>query len=319
MESQSLTKELEELREMVNQSSEHTQRQLQNIDSGLLVGSLISLILALGISFQLKILIYWIPASFILFFIGILYWLLPRKDAFKKEAFEEVITAYQTFDKKFYLVIDLAFKSMSPITTAIGLVYIVTLIALGLIVNNTITVSQPFNILIPFISALLGISLPLIFERLIEKYVNKVFSELVKRKETVKPKEWDIIVGVVNVVIILILVGLPIWAFSTTRPIISDYIFLIIVLFLQFMFMAVSASYFSSLSVKKELNNTLTNFANLDYLINDFILSKNINEEKVKKLKELYLTAKQYDVLVDSLKFVNLYYISMNNVYFNRK
>ncbi len=39
MESQSLIKELEELRVMVNQSSEHTQRQLQNIDNNLLIGT----------------------------------------------------------------------------------------------------------------------------------------------------------------------------------------------------------------------------------------------------------------------------------------
>ena len=61
-----ITVELKELRDMVNQSLDHTYKQLQSIESNVSLGVIISIFVALGISFQLKILAYWIPASFLL-------------------------------------------------------------------------------------------------------------------------------------------------------------------------------------------------------------------------------------------------------------
>lgn len=328
MESQSLIKELEELREMANQSSEHTQRQLQNIDSNLLIGTLISFILALGISFQLKILIYWIPASFLLLYLWAFYGLFSTRKTFTPEYVEEVIQVFQrTNENKLKFVFTWGLKMAAPIVTAVSLVYIITLIAL-LASYKTITVNQPLDILIPFISALLCAFLPRFLDALTkfsEKGgFNEAFSMLATIKENVSLKGWHVTLGGLKLVFIIVYIVLalflPAKSLFITRSIISDYTFLIIVLVLQFTFTIISSSYFSSLSVKKELTNALTNFANLDYLINDIILRKDINEEQVKKLKELYLTAKQYDVLVDdSLKFVNFYFLSMNNVYLNRK
>lgn len=328
MESQSLIKELEELREMVNQSSEHTQRQLQNIDNNLLIGTLISFILAFGISFQLKILTYWIPASFLLLYLWAFYGLFLTRKTFTPENVEEVIHVFQRTDEnKLKLVFTWGLKIATPIVTAVSLVYIISLIAL-LAAYKTITVGQPLYILIPFISALLCAFLPLFldtFTKFSEKGgFNEAFSMLATIKENVSTKWWHITLGCLKLVFIIVYVilalALPAESLFITKSIISDYIFLIIVLVLQLIFTIISSSYFSSLYVKKELTNTLTYFANIDYQINDLILRKYINEDQLEKLKTKYLTAKQYDVLVDdSLKFVNFYVLSMNDVYLNRK
>lgn len=328
MESQSLIKELEELREMVNQSSEHTQRQLQNIDSNLLIGTLISFILALGISFQLKILIYWIPASFLLLYLWAFYGLFSTRKSFAPENVEEVIQFFQRIDEnKLKLFVTWCLKMAAPIVTAVSLVYIISLIAL-LAAYKTINVGQPLYILFPFISALLCAFLPRFLDALTKYSEKGGFNETLKILATIKEngssRRWHFTLGGLNLVFIIgyvvLALFLPAASLFITRSIISDYTFLIIVLVLQLTFTIISSSYFSSVSVKKELTNTLTNFANLDYLLNDFILRKDINEDQVEKLKTKYLTAKQYDVLVDdSLKFVNFYFLSMNEVYLNRK
>lgn len=329
MASEDLIAELKELREMVNQSSEHTQRQLQNIDSNLLIGSLISFILALGIGFQLKILAYWIPASFLLVLCLWIFYMLPSAiGTFTQENVEGLIKAFQKIGKnKLEFAFTWAFKIASTILMGVSIVCIGTLIALGLIVNKTIAVNQPFNTLIPFISALLGVPLPFFldfFKKSSESGgINESFNRLSKIRESVKPTIWRIIVGVIRLIylaIILLVVVLLIWALVITYSIISDYLVLISVVILQLIVIIIFISYFSSLSVKKELTNALTKFAILDYLINDLILSKDINEDKVEKIKASYLTAKQYNVSVyDGLKFINIYHLSMNDTFLNKK
>lgn len=89
-----------------------------------------------------------------------------------------------------------------------------------------------------------------------------------------------------------------------------------LVLLLQFIAIAIISSYFSSLTAKKELANTLTNFADIDYQINRLIIRNKADTENVKSLTKMYLTAKKYDILTDDyFKFVNFYYLLMNRTY----
>ncbi len=249
------------------------------------------------------------------------------KGNIKQEINEAIKVIQETQQSKINSVFTWGIKFISPIITAVSLVYIITLIALVLIVTKIITENQSFNILFLSILSLVGVLLPFFVNKFDEfaegGKINEIFHGLADIKEKESPKGWHIFLKIIELgrlIIILRIIVLPLGAFLITYSLISDYLFLIIVLILQITLIIISGSYFSSLSVKKELTNTLTNFANLDYLINDFILRKDINEEQVKKTKELYLTAKQYDVLVnDSLKFVNFYFLSMNDVYLNRK
>ncbi len=272
MTNENLIDELKELREMINQSSEHTQKQLQNIDTNLLMGSLISLIFALGISFQLKILIYWIPASFLLMVLWAIYGLFSMTKSINKENMEKTIQYTRTIDEnKLGFGFIWFFKNMLPFMKAVSLVYAVTFFALLLIENKTLNVNQQFSILIPTFSALLLMPAPIFFDKL-ARFFELGFKETLNRfisiRESMPPKRKDIVLGAVKLLFILIYVPLivifPIWAFYITYSIISDLIFLIIILFLQFVVIILFASYFSSLSAKRELTNTITNFSDIN-------------------------------------------------------
>lgn len=328
MTNENLVNELKELREMVNQSSDHTQKQLQNIDTNLLIGSLISLIFAIGISFQLKILIYWIPASFLLMILWAIYGLFSTTKGINSENVEKIIDYTQTIDKnKSGFGFIWFFKNMLPFMKAVSLIYAVTFFALLLVQNKTLNIDQQVSILIPAFSALLLIPSPFFLDNLtsfFERGFTETLNSFISLRENLPPKRKNIILGAIKLVFILIYIPLivifPIWSLIITYSIVSDLIFLLIILFLQLAVIIFFASYYSSLSAKRELTNAITNFSDINYQINDLILSKDIKEDIVEKLKTLYLTAKQYDILVDdSLKFVNYYYLLMHRVYLKKQ
>ena len=62
--------------------------------------------------------------------------------------------------------------------------------------------------------------------------------------------------------------------------------------------------------------NSLTNFADINYQISYALLSDKIDSLNFERLKNMYLTAKQYDLKIDnSFKFINLYMLIMHRVY----
>jgi len=321
--------DLKELRDAVNQSSEHTQRQIQSVESNTLLGAIISIIVALGISFQLKILTYWVPASFLLMYLWALYSLVKTKENYSPENINKNLEAYQKIEwEKLDIGFAWFFKNMSPLIKAVSLIYIITLAVLVLIANKTITTENSFSLLVPAITALLYAPMPFFFDNLSRFFERGTFQEILNRllniKEKVKPKGWRLILGVIKVIFlilyVLLVMFLPLWALFVTWNIVVDILFLGLVLVLQFITIILIASYFSSLSAKRELTNSLTNFADINYQINDAILSKEANQDTYDKLKTLYLTAKQYDLLIDdSLKYVNFYYLLMQRVHLKRK
>ena len=78
------------------------------------------------------------------------------------------------------------------------------------------------------------------------------------------------------------------------------------------------SSYYSSQTASRQLTNSLTNYADINYQINHLILYNKVDEEKYKKLRRMYLTAKPYDLLIDdSMQFIQFYYLIMNRTYVN--
>ena len=60
-------------------------------------------------------------------------------------------------------------------------------------------------------------------------------------------------------------------------------------------------SYFSSLSARKELVNTLTNMADIDYQISMLNLSKDVKAESVMELTKSFMSAKKYEFTVNNM------------------
>ena len=114
--------------------------------------------------------------------------------------------------------------------------------------------------------------------------------------------------------------GIPIWLLVLVRntyyPFSKDSLYIILVFALQLITIALFSSYFSALSSRKELSNTLTNLASIDYQIEALIIKGEINEESVSNLENSFLTAKQYELVIDdNLKFVNFYGLNMHKTY----
>lgn len=320
---------LKDLREAVNQSSEHTQKQIQNIQSNIFLGSFLSIIIAFGISYQLKILLYWIPASFLLMYLWAIYGLISTKDNLKENNINKNIEIYKKVgDTNLNIGISCFFKNMSSIVNAVSLIYIVSLIVLVLIANQTIKVNTPFSLIIPSIAALMYIPIPFFvnnLERTIKQHSFKdLFNDVTEFQENNKKSHFKLLLvfakGAFLLVYAIIIMLLPLLALYITLAIVEEVLFLGLVLILQFIVLVMFASYFSSQSAKRELSNTITNFADINYQINDALLSDEIQSENIERLKKLYLTAKQYDLFVDdSFKFVHIYSLIVHRVHLRRK
>ncbi len=128
----------------------------QNRDSNLLVGYLLSLILALSINVLLKILVYWIPASFLLMYIWALFGLKSYSLKTTTENLDQTMEIYRELNKsKLDSGFSWFFKILSPFMKAISIIHGITIFALILIIEKIINVNVEFSPHIPFISALL--------------------------------------------------------------------------------------------------------------------------------------------------------------------
>jgi hypothetical protein len=341
-----LKKELIELREMVNQSSEHTQRQLQVIDSNLLIVSLLSLISVLGVSFLFDILVYWIPASFLLIYawalLSLLSLFLYLKRNLRIKNINETTKETKPIDMD-DLKLQISwlskiassrviwlFKVALPWIEAMGIVYLITFISLILVNNNKIRSSTPITSSIPAISAFILFFLSLFSNKVVDYIEEEVKEGKVKEfiEKLLLPQEKAKLKVAIGKFIflfflfyVIVYFGLPYLAFQYTRNVIINIWLFILVFILECITIIMFASYFNGVSAKKELANSITNFSNLNYLINDLLLNEEeINENSVQDLKKMFLTAKQYDIIVvNYFGFINIFYPVINSVYLKRK
>ena len=328
MNSNNSIEELKELREMVNRSLNITNQQLQNIKEdnkfGNQISLILSIILALGISLKLKILVYWIPSSFLLMYLLGIIGIFLMRNKYTPKNIEANLDNYKKTNKNMLnFIITWVFKFISPFMIAISIIYILTFIILLLIENNTLTTNEAFPIFFPIITSILFVPSFIYIDKLIKFFesnkAHNYLNILVAMKESEETSNWYRFLNYLKLILLLIFMPLililPLLALFLTYSIIADFIFLIIILVFQLLIIIISASHFSSLSVKKELINTLRNYADINIQIDNLILHKEIKKEYVENLKNLYLTAKQYDVLVISLKFDNLYILFINQVF----
>jgi len=316
-----LVSEFTELEGAVNRSSEHTQRQLESIDSNLLLGSLISLASAFGITFVAKLLKYWIPASFLLICLWALYAILVVKRRTRSRESREREELIEKSDAtQINLNIVSIFKNAAPIIKAVSCIYGITFVILAMIANKTIEVGVAFSLTIPVISAVL-LSIAFIFCDKVTNFFERGELGLSLREMSSTPRSARFIGLVIFAIVYTILmVVFPFWSLWITRdlylPLRENILFLLLVLVIQWVTLTILASYFSSISAKKELSNAVTNFASIDYQLSHLLVSGEVNETALAALKRLYLTAKKYELVVeDTFKFINFYSLRYTQVY----
>jgi len=313
-----LINEIKELKEFVNQSAQNTQRQLQSIDNFLLIGSLISFIFAFWFIYLIDILIYWVPASFLLMFLWTSYSLYTSYKKSRQKSIEDTDEIYRKIGtKQVQLKFGEAFRNLAPLVKAIGIIYVATFFIL--ILKKDI----PFPVYIPAISAFLFVVIPFFFDRGVKIFETTAFDFSFQGFWALSKQQLRrtiLLLLIMILAFLLFMLVLPVWSFVVTHTLyypVSEKIWLLLIaIIVQAITIGVVASYISSLSARKELTNTLTNFADIDNQISELLLNKKIRVKTVKSLRKMFLTAKRYDLVVDNtFKFVNFYYLKVNRVY----
>jgi hypothetical protein len=221
-----------------------------------LIGSLFSIVVVLGVSFQLDLIYTWIPASFLLMFIwsGYSVYSTSKKVLVGDKANKQlkVVKQLRKEFKMYGIVIFL--KNLSAMMKAITIVYLFNIIIVLLHLSGKI--SLPFSGSIElFFVILISIyfTIGVLFLRKFERYVEKkVLPTMQSMKQyTLKHKIFAAIFFIFVIVI-------PLIVFLLVMSSVKNWWFLFIVLFLQFFIIILLHSFFSLQQLTTELHKTLT-------------------------------------------------------------
>jgi hypothetical protein len=330
-----------ELKTIVLESSQVIGHQLQSIDSSL-ISAFLSIAITLALSNLFGPIIYWIPASFILMWLLLIYSLVK----FIYDIFFKILKAVKINNKVIQVkqertesipiiynknAIIFQLKTMfirsSPIFKSIGVIFFISFTLL-MIVNivNMDTFSIPillkgiprFSTKIPIISSLLFMSFPIL--------VNYTITNIDKLKRiNVKFGCKRILLFMLFTIIILSALGcvlfvLPILSIIVMKPIYiqgwSTMLPISLVTFLLIITALIFINYFSASSAKKELTIALHNLSIIYHRINFLLLSEETIDENIyQELKESYFKAKPYEISSDDTLLINFYSIVPNPTY----
>jgi hypothetical protein len=319
--------ELKELREAVVSASEHTKQQLESVDSSLLAKSLFSIVISLGITFLLKIALYWIPVSLLMMPLWGLFSIKPMLGPFQKKQIKKAQEAKQKLsDKQLNYGFTWLFGNLEPMVKGLWMIYVGTFLVFILVLVGIIHFEEELPKVVPLVTISIYLLSPLFLTNIIgyserigfSKDLEAFFSMSDRSSLSIRRM---LLFGLITITVMLLLVlmifGLPIWSLWTVRniflPFSAESWLLILVFFFQLVTLAVFSSYFSSLSARKELTNTLTNLASIDYQISGLLLGKDIKGESVLELKNLFFAAKRYELVISNyLVFFPYYFLAMS-------
>lgn len=336
--------ELKAIQSAINLSSEHTKRQLDAIDPHLYAGAILSYFIAIGLTYFLKLSPYWIPAAFIL----IIGWSLYSFSKMKKV---ETPQFEQNIDKimaagpdRFNYQFEYILRLVLPFGKALAIIFGISLLFI-VIQPPTWFNYDNFWSYLPIISCVLWILAPFaIGSVLMSKIFQKGFQEVMNRE--IERTQFSSIFPIVKIIFGLILfigliilpivslfvvivsyhqiwslITIPILGISIPWLAITDNLthisFLVLVIAFQIIALFLAAGYFSALSVKRELINSISQYARLNQIISYFIIKKNAPSDEIIHLQNSYLLIKRYDMIIDdSLQFVFLYVLQPQPVFF---
>ena len=181
--------QFKELRNAVNQSSEHTKRQIDTIDPNPFLGGVISIIAVLGISYLLQIFVYWIPTGFVLLLLLSLKSLKPVFRPLKKERVESTLEMVEKVEKSQMLHgVKWIFRNLDPIIKSLAIIYAISFFIILAINNGWINVKEKFNVIIPLITCLLYIITPFSVDNLAEFFNKERFIRAMENLGELKNK-----------------------------------------------------------------------------------------------------------------------------------
>lgn len=324
-------KQLKLINNAVNETSEHTLKQINSIDSNFYIGGLISLIFSFGLSYVLNITIYWVIASFVIMILSGSGSLLSslkkhiKNKGVKFDIDESLKIIKEVSQNKYVIMLESYVRNLSPSLKATAIIYSISAIILLLIGSNLLGGYQTVSIIVPFISILVYLPFLLIVEKLPNalkesnkedstNFIKDLKNRLGKKGASKLFERIDILFEVITFILYLLM---PVWSFVILFSFIDNWFLLIVVIILQLIMHISFASYFSAIQAKKELTSALTNLADINGLINRALIKNlRISKKDIEFVKKMFFSAKRYELFInDSMKFVNFYILLNNRVY----
>lgn len=320
-----MTDRFTELKNSAQQSSQLIEAQLQSIESSLLGASVAVLISAL-ISKTFSLLIFWIPASFLLmwsllmlsFFRSIIPAGRRLRSRSRTKRSGNVQTVRSLSDTDHFLITT-SFKNATPFFNTIGVIFLASLLSLLIYKIGLIGEGITFSIAIPLVSSLLFMPLPIV--------INITIAKLEKSKSRLDLTNMGCLASCLILggafAYILVLLAFPIWSLLILHPIygmgLPSVLSLIVVIFLLAITALAFMNYFSASLVRKEMGIALFNLSNIQNRIEDLLSNqRTISDETYQELRDEYTKAKLYNMAVDDTLLVNYYSVRPNPAYLSK-
>jgi len=215
-------------------------------------------------------------------------------------------------------VLLIRFKNAAPLFKTIGVIFFVSFLALVLKEIGTIGSGIDYPPLVPIISSLVFLSLPILNNKAIGILEKNIKLDLAK----LGCLGWFFIFIYVMVYIIGGLFVLPTWSLVVLKTLyvkdMGAVFSILVVVFLQVITALAFMNYFSAMSVKKEITQALNRLSNIHQRISEAMLTQKANDEILCEVKESYLKSKPYDISADDSLLVNFYSLVPNPAYLSR-
>ncbi|QQR92240.1 MAG: hypothetical protein IPJ89_03710 [Candidatus Iainarchaeum archaeon] len=284
-------KKFNELHQILHSQSTLIESQISAIDSdftGLIVGSVLSLILGLGISIQLQIITFWVPTLFLLLFLFGIWGFYSTYKNVKSTNSNEFSKIYNSTDHR---VLDWQFiqfaESINPFINGMILLHFVALmIMIWLIQEKTYEINvfmYYIGYIILNIYGLFSFS-PSIVNMHQSGKLKESLAKTEKYSKAIKYFTYFylLIILVFSVIFPIIIFFHSLNLFSLQY--ISGFFYLFFTLLIQLLFLAISASYISALNAKVALVNIFSNYYSLIHQLNKLYLSNELNEVAIDEI-----------------------------------
>lgn len=306
---------LKELRESIRSCSDYTQKQIQNIDKTNLLLTTITLaisliaLIGLGLTFgYLKILsIFWIPSSFLLWFLWWGFGMIQAIIFSKKIQKNPIQTSEPPSEKAREMIIDdWLNKILKP--AFIGIIFLYSMTLIFLVINFfSLSENQAMSI-VPYITAVF-----FIVSSFFIKFNNKSM-QFSKNDKLLVPSV---------IIVILLVVVLPFLSLmESSTNLLSQWnslegiLLFLFVLIIQILLILIFISSISGIISSYEMNNILNGLAKINEEINELLLNENrVSDQNVNVLINRYQMTKKYDVEILRLFIFKTYMLTPNRVF----
>ena len=314
------------LQDVINQSSLHTKRKLGVISGNSYIGGCFLLVLALGISYFLNIFEYWIPAGFFLFFFLFFTALRSIRKPFIGKDATDIMRYYKEKHTDISVQIESSLqKNLAIIIQSLSIIYLISFFIIISIEYNWIVNVNTIETLLPAITCLLFIPVPFFIKELYQ--LTKPYEIKISLKKIIEKNKNDLLKSVFSWGFLKpfffgfyfgLLILFPLVSIWITRVIIIQWSYVLLIFILQCFMVLLFANSFSANTVRKELTTTITNYADINYLISMAQIQKHYTTKEYQRLQTLYQSAKPYDFIIqDTFKFINYYMLVPNRFHLN--